>query len=158
MPRHPAVGARAEGNPIRKSDRLAHLTKEAWRGFTRALQPRLARHGVSFGHWTFLRILWERDGLTQRELSDEAGVMEPSTFAALQAMEKLGYITRRRLGENRKNMYVHLTPKGRALRAKLVPLAREVNLLAVRGVPPAQVEATRATLLAIIANLQAEKP
>ena len=51
----------------------------------RALQRRLAEHGVSFGHWTFLRILWERDGLTQRELSDEAGVMEPTTFAALKA-------------------------------------------------------------------------
>jgi len=102
--------------------------------------------------------LWERDGLTQRELSDEAGVMEPSTFSALQAMEKRGYITRRRLGDNRKNMYVHLTPKGRALRRKLEPLAREVNALAVRGVPRAQVEATRATLLAIISNLESERP
>src|SRR3989441_292953 len=78
----PALGARAEGGRITKSDRLAHLTKEAWRGFMRALQGRLAGHGVPFGHWTFLRILWERDGLTQRELSDEAGVMEPTTFAA----------------------------------------------------------------------------
>ena len=56
----------------------------------RALQARLAAHGVTFGHWTFLRILWEGDGLTQRELSDEAGVMEPTTFAALKAMERLG--------------------------------------------------------------------
>src|SRR5581483_2494666 len=157
-PRDPALRARRKGHPIRKSDRLAHLTKEAWRGFTRALQPRLARHGVSFGHWTFLRILWERDGLTQRELSDEAGVMEPSTFAALQAMEKLGTITRRRMPNNRKNMYVYLTPKGRALRAKLVPLAKEVNALAVRGLPRAQVQAARATLLAVISNLQADKP
>jgi len=84
--------------------------------------------------------------------------MEPSTFSALQAMEKLGYITRRRLGDNRKNMYVHLTPKGRALRRKLEPLARQVNALAVRGVPPAHVEATRATLLAIIYNLESERP
>src|SRR5213078_1193640 len=58
----------------------------------RAPQGRLAGHGVPFGHWTFLRVLWERDGLTQRELSDEAGVMEPTTFAALRAMEELGYI------------------------------------------------------------------
>ena len=158
VPRYAAIGSRAQGDPIKKSDRLAHLTKEAWRSFTRALQPRLARHDVSFGHWTFLRILWQRDGLTQRELSDEAGVMEPSTFSALQAMEKLGYITRRRLGDNRKNMYVHLTPKGRALRRKLEPLARQVNALAVRGVPPAHVEATRATLLAIISNLESERP
>ena len=63
-------------------DRLAHLVKDAWRAYVRALQMRLTEHSVSFGHWTFLRILWERDGLTQRELSAEAGVMEPTTYSA----------------------------------------------------------------------------
>ena len=113
---------------------------------------------MPFGHWTFLRILWERDGLTQRELSDEAGVMEPSTFAALKAMEKRGYIARRQAPGNRKNVYVHLTAKGRALEKKLVPLAKQVNALAVRGVPRAQVDAARATLLAVISNLEGERP
>ena len=48
------------------NDRLAHLVKDATRALVRALQVRLADHSVSFGHWTFLRILWEGDGLTQR--------------------------------------------------------------------------------------------
>lgn len=71
------------------NDRLAHLVKDATRSMVRALQMRLAEHSVSFGHWTFLRILWETDGLTQRELSEQAGVMQPTTFAAVTAMEKL---------------------------------------------------------------------
>ncbi|MFX8899298.1 MarR family transcriptional regulator, partial [Acinetobacter baumannii] len=86
------------------------------RALVRALQARLARHGVSFGHWSFLRILWERDGLTQRELSEQAGVMEPTTFAALKAMEKLGYVTRQQMPGNRRKVFVHLTPAGRSLR------------------------------------------
>lgn len=134
-------------------DRLAHLVKDAWRALGSSLQVRLADHAVPFGQWTFLRILWEHDGLTQRELSDEAGVMEPTTLAAIRAMEKLGYVTRRHTRENRKNVYVHLTPKGRALKAKLVPLAEEVNHLALRGVSAADVTATRRTLLTIIDNL-----
>jgi DNA-binding MarR family transcriptional regulator len=154
LPRNPALEPRIEGNPINKSDRLAHLTKEAWHAFKRALQARLAEHGVPFGHWTFLRILWERDGLTQRELSDEAGVMEPSTFAAIRAMEGLGYVRREQLPENRKNVYVYLTPKGRALKNKLVPLAIGVNDTAVRGVPAPNIEAARTTLLAVVANLK----
>jgi len=119
----------------------------------RALQWRLAAHGVSFGHWTFLRILWKRDGLTQRELSDEAGVTAPTTVAAIRAMEKLGYVTRSQTSENRKNVYVHLTPKGRALRAKLVPLAEEVNEIGLRGVSAEERAATQRTLLAIIENI-----
>ena len=119
----------------------------------RALQGRLAAHGVSFSHWTFLRILWDRDGLTQRELSEEAGVMEPSTFAAIKAMEELGYVSRTQVPENRKNVYVRLTAKGRALRQKLEPLAEEVNAIAVQGLKNSAIETTRKSLLAMIANL-----
>jgi DNA-binding MarR family transcriptional regulator len=119
----------------------------------RALQRRLAEHGVSFGHWTFLRILWERDGLTQRELSDDAGVMQPTTGAAIREMEKLGYVTRTQTSENRKNVYVRLTPKGRALRAKLVPLAEEVNEIGLRGVSAQDRAAAQRALLAVIDNL-----
>jgi DNA-binding MarR family transcriptional regulator len=134
-------------------DRLAHLVKDATRALVRALQVRLAAHGVSFGHWTFLRILWEHDGLTQRQLSEEAGVMEPTTFAALRAMEEAGYVERRQLRDNRKNVHVFLTARGRALKRKLVPLAEEVNRVAVEGLARGEVARLRAMLLAVIENL-----
>jgi MarR family transcriptional regulator, organic hydroperoxide resistance regulator len=134
------------------NDRLAHLVKDATRALVRALQMRLAAHAVSFGHWTYLRILWEGDGLTQRELSEQAGVTEPTTFSALKAMERLGYIRRRRR-RDRKQVDILLTAKGRRLRDELVPLAEEVNSVAVRGVRKADIAATRAVLLAIIANM-----
>jgi DNA-binding MarR family transcriptional regulator len=135
------------------NDRLAHLVKDATRALLRALQMRLTEHSVSLGHWTFLRILWEKDGVTQRELSEQAGVMEPTTFSALKAMEKLGYVTRRQLPGNRKKVFVFLTPKGRLLKSKLIPLAEEVNAIAVRGVKPADIAIARQMLLTIIDNL-----
>ena len=145
------------------NDRLAHLVKDATRALVRALQVRLAEHSVSFGHWTFLRILWEGDGLTQRELSASAGVMEPTTFSALKAMEQLGYIVRRQRDGDRKKVFVFLTPKGRALRHRLVPLVEKVNSIAIRGVGAADIAATRKALLAVIENLardenKADKP
>jgi DNA-binding MarR family transcriptional regulator len=139
------------------NDRLAHLVKDAARGLARALQMRLTEHAVAYGHWAFLRILWETEGLTQRQLSGEAGVMEPTTFAALNAMERLGYVARRPNPKSRKEVLVYLTPRGRALRNKLVPLAEEVNAVALRGVEPADIAATRRTLLALIANLGADE-
>ena len=134
-------------------DRMAHLVKDATRALVKALQRRLAVHGVPFGHWTFLRILWETDGLTQRDLSREAGVMEPTTFAALKTMEARGYIARRRLAGNRRKVHIFLTAKGKALKRTLVPLAEEVNRVAVRGVRAADTSATRRTLLSILENL-----
>ena len=133
----------------RAQERLAHLVKDVGRTFDRALQMRLAEHEVSIGHWPFLRVLWAADGLTQRELSEEAGVMEPTTFAALKAMERRGYIVRRPVAGDRRKRQVFLTARGRALEAKLVPLAKDVNAIAARGVPAADVAATRRTLLAL---------
>lgn len=134
-------------------DRLAHLVKDAWRAYVRALQTRLTEHAVSFGHWTILRVLWEQDGLTQRELSARAGVMEPTTHSALRAMTKLGYVRRQQAADNKKNVYIFLTRKGRALKRKLVPLAKEVNDTAVAGISKKSVDTTRNTLLSIIENL-----
>ncbi|MEO6017598.1 MAG: MarR family transcriptional regulator [Polaromonas sp.] len=135
------------------NDRLAHLIRDASRAFQKALQTRLAQHRVPFGHWTFLRILWESDGLTQKELSERAGVMEPTTFTAMKAMESLGYIVRKQLPTNKKNMYVYLTEEGRALKKLLVPLAEETNHVSVEGIAAADVKLTRKVLLAMIENL-----
>jgi MarR family transcriptional regulator, organic hydroperoxide resistance regulator len=138
-------------------DRLAHLIRDVARAQMRALQDRLAEHQVSFGHWQFLRILWTKDGLTQRELSDLAGVMEPTTFTAVKAMETLGFIERRQLAGNRKNMHVFLTVEGTALKGKLVPLAEEVNRISVEGMSDTTITTVRRALLTMIENLAKEE-
>lgn len=135
------------------NDRMAHLVKDATRAFLRSLQVRLAQHDVQLGHWSFLRVLWEKDGITKRELSFEAGVMEPTTVVALRSMEALGYVELRQLPDNRKSVYVYLTPYGKRLKKQLVPLAEEVNGIAVTGLSEAQVETTRQALLVMIDNL-----
>ena len=134
-------------------ERLAHLVRDVAHAFSRSLVYRLARHEVPIGHWTFLRVLWESDGLLQKELSERAGVMPPTTFVAIKSMEALGYIVRRRLPDNRKNVYIHLTRKGRDLQATLAPLAIESNNVGVEGISKAHLEITRNVLIAIISNL-----
>lgn len=138
-------------------DRLAHLIRDVARAQMRALQRRLTPYGVSFGHWTFLRILWTQDGLTQKELSDLAGVMEPTTYSAVKAMENLGFIERRQMLGNRKNMHVFLTPLGKSLEKKLVPLAEEVNSLSIQGLSERNFILLRKSLLSIIESLAIEE-
>jgi DNA-binding MarR family transcriptional regulator len=72
-------------------------------------------------------------------------------------MEKLGYITRKQTPDNKKNVYVWLTAKGRGLKQRLEPLAEDVNRIAIQGVPASDIAATRKTLLAIIENLAQEE-
>lgn len=137
-------------------ERMTHLIKDAFRCTSSALQRRLRKHAVLYGHWTFLRILWQTDGVTQRQLSEQAGVTEPSTFTAVQAMEKLGYLTRQKMPDNKKQIRVFLTSRGTALRSLIVPAAEEVNRIALSGISAEDLAATRRTLLALVQNLSGD--
>jgi len=137
-------------------DRMAHVLKETLRLMNRSLQVRLAEHGVSVGHWVFLRVLWEHDGLTQRELSERAGVRDPTTYGALVAMEELGYIRRERVPGNRRMVRVFITPAGLALKDVLVPLAIDTNVIALAGVSQRDEAVARRVLGVMAANLAAD--
>ena len=137
-------------------ERIAHLVKLAFRETSRALQERLAPHGVQYGHWTLLRVLWQTDGITQRQLAEQARVAEPSAFAALRQMEEAGYVKRHKVPGNQKQVRVFLTSRGAALRGVSVGAAEEVNRIALAGLAAADVAAARRVLAAIVENLARE--
>ena len=136
-------------------DRLAHLIRDVARALERSLQTKLAEHDIPFGHWTFLRVLWNGDGLTQRELSRQVGVKEATTAAVVRQMEQDGHVVRRHVGDNRRRQHVFLTPSGKDLEDVLIPLAVDVNQAALAGVDDAEVAGMRELLLSMIENLAA---
>lgn len=135
-------------------DRIAHLLKLASKATARALQDRLAARGFAYGHWTVLRVLWREDGLSVTELSQRAGVAKPATVTAVQAIERLGYVSRSRRNGDQKTVYISLTPMGQALEDDLVPLALEVNEIALRGLRLTQKQSLRTMLSSVIDNLK----
>lgn len=68
-------------------------------------------------------------------------------------MEALGYIVRKQLPTNKKNMYVYLSDEGRALKEKLIPMAQETNCVSIEGIAPGDLKTTRQVLLTMIENL-----
>ncbi|MGY9000921.1 MAG: MarR family winged helix-turn-helix transcriptional regulator [Rhodospirillales bacterium] len=138
-------------------DRIAHLIKDATRALVRSLQNKLKEHGVPFGHWSILRILWVQDGLSQRELSSMAGIMESTTANVVRQMEAKGQISRRHLGKNMRKQHVFLTEQGKKMEHVLVPLAMRVNSTANNNINEREIKALRKTLLKMIENLGSEE-
>lgn len=132
---------------------IGYVLRDTYRSFTRVLQSKIAPHGVSIGQWYFLRVLWDKDGLTQRELSQRVGMMEPTTVTALNGMERRGYVKRVRNVEDRRKINIYLTDKGRALKTRLLPFVPEINRLATRGIPDSDIEHVRKLLAAMKKNL-----
>ncbi len=98
--------------PHHESD--GYLVRDAHRAFQRLLEERIAPHGVTRGQWYFLRVLWTKDGLSQRELSERVGMMEPTTVIALRSMEKAGLIRRVRSTDDRRVTHVLAHRQGQA--------------------------------------------
>jgi DNA-binding MarR family transcriptional regulator len=127
--------------------------RDAHRAFQHVLEQRIAPFGVTRGQWYFLRVLWIEDGLTQRELSARVGMMEPTTVIALRGMEKAGLLRRARSRDDRRRAHVWLTPEGRRLQKRLLPLARRIVARAEKGIPPGDLATFRAVIARMTKNL-----
>src|SRR5262249_41688439 len=101
-----------EDDILPPSRSVGYLVRQTHRALTRALQARIAPHGVSIGMWFFLRALWQEDGISQRELSQRVGMMEPTTASALNNMERKGFVRRVRNRTDRRIVNVFLTERG----------------------------------------------
>ena len=64
-------------------------------------------------------------------------MMEPTTVIALRGMEKAGLIRRVRSADDRRVTRVHLTPKARRLRDRLLQISQGVNDQGAEGIDPA---------------------
>lgn len=125
-----AEPVRSIGFELRRTDRAVESD----------LQARLAAVGLQIGMWLYLRALWHEDGLTQSELSVRVGASKPTTLDQLRRMEHRGLIRFERTSTDRRLVRVRLTAEGKALKAKLLPFARQNHAAALAGFTEAEIE------------------
>ena len=135
-------------------DSVGFVVREVWRSFARCLQPRIAREGVSIGMWFALRMLWDEDGMTQRELGERVGINGPTMVSAINSMERAGLVKRVQNRADRRKINIFLTERGRKLKRKLWPMAAEVLALALSGLTRNQVHSLNKMLMQIRLNLE----
>jgi MarR family transcriptional regulator, organic hydroperoxide resistance regulator len=150
-PRAKPFASRAVEFPPRLSS--GYLVRDAHRAFQRLLERRIAGYGVTRGQWYFLRVLWEADGLSQRELSARVGMMEPTTVIALRSMERAGLIRRVRSADDRRKVQVSLTAKAKRLRDELLTVARIITDEAEEGISARELGTFRRAIARMTANL-----
>lgn len=137
-----------------KTDKALHdLARGVFHAFQRELERETAAHGVSPGQWRFLRQLWHGNGICQRRLAGRLAISEATATVTLRELEQKGLIDRRRNADNRREVLVFLTPRGRALEDALLPVARDIHILATRGMPAIEVTELEQLLRRVIANL-----
>lgn len=118
-----------------------------------AVQKQFAPHDISMGMFYFFMWLWKYDGLTQKELSDRVATLGPGTAEQLLGMEKSGFVTRTPSLVDRRKVHAYLTDEGRALKNKIMPIARRLNSKALQRLTPQEIRNLHICLARIKSNL-----
>src|ERR1700678_4239535 len=91
------------------TESVGYLLRDLHKMQSRLLQGELAKHGVAFGSWHYLRVLWDEDGLNQHDLSKRVNVNDASTRTAIDRMEQDGLVNRQPHPEDRRQSCIFLT-------------------------------------------------
>jgi len=143
----PVPGAPEDGRGLR------FLVRALNRRYTKLIESSLGSHiEITYPQWSFLRVLSQEEGLSQRELAERVGLMENTTLVALNVMERRGWLRRERDKKDRRRLLVYLTEDGRAVE-RLRPVVRQANRVAIKGLDPSTVATTREALTTMLANL-----
>jgi len=132
--------------PFSRSESAGYLVNHLARLFAHALQAKIKPLGLSTGVFPVLLNLWERDGLTQKQLVDQVDVEQATMANTLARMERDKLVVRKRDDEDGRVQRIWLTDKARALHGPATEAAGAVNRDLLAGLS----EDERAQMLGLI--------
>jgi len=117
------------------------------------LTRRFKSYDITPEQWGLLNRLWDKDGISQKELS-EISIKDQTTITRiLDKLERKGLIKRQTSPDDRRSFLIFLTDSGRNLESKLVPIAYEVLDEALQGLSEEEIKQMKFLLNKIFMNV-----
>ena len=141
-----------------KEQSAGYLANHMARLFARGLQERIKPLGLTTGTFPALLELWEKEGLTQRELVRRLDIEQATMANTLARMERDGLIFRGKDPSDGRAHRIWLTEKARALHAPAIAAAAQVNAAALRSLSETDRRQFVALMSKIITGMRARTP
>ena len=122
---------------------------------TRAINAQLLRFALDYSRWRVLAVLQEHSGATMGQLADLTSVDRTTLTRTLGLMEEARLVARQERESDRRSLVISLTPKGRRMFARILPLTMAETDQALTGFSSAEIAALRDRLKRIADNLSA---
>jgi MarR family transcriptional regulator, organic hydroperoxide resistance regulator len=121
--------------------------------FNRVYKPLLDRLGLTYPQYLVMLVLWERDGVTVKEIGDRLFLDSGTLTPLLKRLEAAHLVKRTRSTEDERQVLISLTPQGVVLKekARAVPQA----ILAASACSVGELSAIRSDLVALRDRLNA---
>jgi DNA-binding MarR family transcriptional regulator len=130
---------------------IAYCARRVQEGLTRSFAT--AGYRVSPELWSIIVQLWEDNDQPQQALADRFHRSKVAAFHLISKLEEQGIVERKPNLDDKRSNLVHLTAKGRAMAAELIPLGQQNIDRALKGIPPEEVEIARSVLFRIANNM-----
>ncbi|HEY1177141.1 MAG TPA: MarR family transcriptional regulator [Phytomonospora sp.] len=133
-------------------DQVCFALYSASRAVTGVYRPLLDELGLTYPQFLVLLALWERDGRTVTDIGTDLRLDSGTLSPLLKRLEGAGLVDRRREAADERQVTVHLTDAGAALRerARTVP----ARVAETAGLTTDQLRELRDVLTALTDNLK----
>jgi len=120
-----------------------------------ALQRTLKEEGfnITAEQWAILRVLWEEEGLSQKEIGDRLFKDKPNVTRIVDALERKRLLFRQAVHNDRRKYALYLTKEGKKLQAELLPIAQQMIEKATNSLTKSDLETLQNLLNIIYGNL-----
>lgn len=133
---------------------LGEIVNRTARLLRRLADQRLAPFGLSAGYLPVLTALIRGGSLSQKALTEHAGIEQPTMAATLVRMERDGAIERRPDAGDKRSVLFTLSARTRAQAAAIEIAVRDLNAEAFGSLAPSDREALRAMLATIASSVE----
>lgn len=137
---------------------LLYVAKRLELAIRARLDEALRGSGVTTLQYTALTVLDHREGVSMAQLARDSFVTPQSMSDMLHTLEQRALIRRSPNPASRRELLVYLTDDGRALLARHVSAAADIETRMTSGLDTGERAAFRAALTAAWANLRDDQP
>ncbi|MCW5733041.1 MAG: MarR family transcriptional regulator [Enhydrobacter sp.] len=133
---------------------LPYLLNRAGARIATAFGEEVRPLGASLQIWRVLAALRESDGRRMGELSRTISIEVSTLTRLVDTMEKNGLVKRRRDGADARAVALHVTPAGRRLTRRILPIAERYEAVALDGFTAREVESLKQALRRLFENIE----
>ena len=100
---------------LRLDNQICFRLYTAARLITQAYTPMLSELGITYPQYLVLMVLWEKDAIPVNDIARRLLLETNTVTPLLQRMERQGLVVRERGEQDRRQQFVSLTEKGKAM-------------------------------------------
>ena len=143
----------SEFDPLLLDNQLCFALYAASHAIKKAYRPQLDELGLTYPQYLILLVLWREDSLKVSDIGSRLHLDSGTLTPVLKRLESVGLVTRARRAQDEREVEISLTPEGRRMRERALPVRREI----VRQLKMSEtaIGALRGELNAMIATLAA---